>query len=279
MGFSNYHTHTQFCDGANPPEEYIIAAIDWGMSAIGFSAHSPLPFENNYSIKESRLLEYRSAISELKEKYKEEINIFLSFEYDYVPGISESCESLKQLLKPDYIIASVHLVRNPIKEELWFIDGPDTNYISGLENIFNNNIEKAVTCYYKQIQEMVCSVKPDIVGHLDKIKMNNKNRFFTEDEKWYRQIVSETLHVIAETGSIVEVNTRGIYKKRSKSLFPGNFILEEILQKKIPILVSADAHAPAEVCMHYPETIEILRKIGFKSIKKLEPSGWKDELI
>ena len=74
-----------------------------------------------------------------------------------------------------------------ITDELWFIDGPDKNYVIGIENIFNNDIKKAVTNYYRQIQEMVITQKPDIIGHLDKIKMNNKARFFSEDEKWYKE--------------------------------------------------------------------------------------------
>lgn len=279
MSFSNYHTHTHYCDGAREPEAYIISAIENKMDAIGFSAHSPLPFENNYSIKRSRLLDYKTEINNLKEKYKDKIPVFLSFEYDYVPGISDNCQELISVLKPDYIISSVHLVKKPGFDELWFIDGPDTNYISGLQNIFNNDIQSAITCYYKQIQEMVVKIKPDIVGHFDKIKMNNNKRFFNEDENWYKELIIETLDIIAQTNSIVEVNTRGIYKKRSESLFPGNFVLEEMLHKNIPITISADAHAPEEVCSFYPETIEILKQTGFTTIKKFKEMNWVDTSI
>ena len=37
---SNYHTHTVFSDGANTPEEMVLAAIDLGLESIGFSDHS-----------------------------------------------------------------------------------------------------------------------------------------------------------------------------------------------------------------------------------------------
>jgi len=46
------------------------------------------------------------------------------------------------------------------------IDGPDiTIYDNGLKEIFSGDARKAVTAYYRQIQEMIVTQKPDIVGH------------------------------------------------------------------------------------------------------------------
>ena len=67
---------------------------------------------------------------------------------------------------------------------------------------------------------MVETECPDVVGHLDKIKMQNVNgKFFKEEEKWYQEAVIKTLKTIAEKGVIVEVNTRGVYKKATADLF------------------------------------------------------------
>ncbi|HNY08086.1 MAG TPA: hypothetical protein PKL64_08335, partial [Bacteroidales bacterium] len=112
-----------------------------------------------------------------------------------------------------------------------------------------------------------------------KIKMHNQNRYFTEDEKWYCQLVSETIELIAERRLIVEVNTRGIYKKRSDALFPGNDILEQLYQRNIPIIISSDAHQPAEIANCFEQAAGILRSIGFKSQMKLTADGWISESL
>ena len=126
---------------------------------------------------------------------------------------------------------------------------------------------------------MIETQRFDVVGHMDKIKMHNQNRYFTEDEKWYRQLVSETIELIAERRLIVEVNTRGIYKKRSDALFPGNDILEQLYQRNIPIIISSDAHQPAEIANYFKQAAGILRSIGFKSQMKLTADGWKSESL
>ena len=38
---TSFHTHTTFCDGKNTPEEMVVAAIEKGFVALGFSTHSP----------------------------------------------------------------------------------------------------------------------------------------------------------------------------------------------------------------------------------------------
>ena len=119
-----------------------------------------------------------------------------------------------------------------------------------------------------------CQAKPDVVGHLDKIRMHNHGRYFSESDPYYISLVNETLNLVKNAGSIVEVNTRGIYKKRSDSLFPGIPILKTIFRLGIPVIISSDAHKPHELDGYFSETKEILKGIGFKTQMQLGPSGW-----
>jgi len=279
MNYFNYHTHTFFCDGNNTPEAFVREAIRKKMTAIGFSSHSPLPFNNDYCINENKLEEYKTEIKNLQKKYKDSIYIFLSLEFDYVPGITKNFDILKKQLGLDYTIGSVHLVKSKSSDALWFIDGPNINYTNGLSHIFNNNIKLAVESYYSQIQEMIITQKPDIIGHIDKVKMNNKERFFSEEETWYKKLAKKTLEVTAKTNCIIEVNTRGIYKKKCESLYPGIFLLEEIYKMNIPITLSSDAHSPEELTAYFPETISILKDIGFQKLKYFTSNGWIDQAI
>ena len=279
MRYSNYHTHTLYCDGSDTPELYIREAINRKMSAIGFSSHAPLPFENTYAIRENMLEEYKTEIRSLQKKHLGEINVFFGLEVDYIPGVMMDFKKLQKKHALDYIIGSVHLVKEKKSGDLWFIDGPDTHYTQGLMNIFHNDIKLAVHRYYEQVSEMISIEKPTIVGHIDKVKMNNKERFFSEDESWYKDLLKQTLKIASTAGCIIEVNTRGIYKKRSPSLYPGIEALEEIYRLKIPITINSDAHKPNELTLFFPETVTILKDIGFRKIKYFTGKEWKDQAI
>lgn len=281
MKLFNHHTHSFFCDGSDHPEIYVKAALKAGFHTLGFSSHAPVPFKNNFAIREEEeLKKYVEIIRGLKHQYKGQIDIFLALEFDYIPGLSDGFNHLKNSCGLDYTIGSVHLVKNDNDRPLWFIDGPKReSYERGLKDIFDGNIREAVTAYYKQVNRMISLEKPDIIGHLDKIKMHNKNEFFNEDEKWYRDLIMETIGIIHQSGSIVEVNTRGIYKKRCDDLFPGIFILGELKKRKIPITLSSDAHRPEEIDGFYPETVKILKDLGFDCLMCFSPTGWKGQAL
>ena len=279
--FFNHHTHNRFCDGAGEPEDYILAALDRDFHTLGFSSHAPVPFKNNFAIAgEAQLLDYCSVIRELQKKYAGRINVFLGLELDFISGISEDFREIKDRCGLDYTIGSVHLVRNGNSDGLWFIDGPKVeSYDSGLMEIFGGDVRAAVTAYYKQVNEMVVTQKPDIIGHFDKVKMHNKGRYFSEDEPWYRKLVMELLETLEQSGVIIEINTRGIYKKRCMDLYPGVWILKEIKRKGLPVTLSSDAHRPDEINGHYKETLDILKNIGFRDLLYLSPDGWKEQAI
>ncbi len=89
----------------------------------------------------------------------------------------------------------------------------------------------------------------------------------------------DLLETIKQAGSIIEVNTRGIYKKRCDELYPGRWILKEIREKGLPVTLSSDAHRPEEIDGYYAETLEILRDIGFKNLVYYDERGWEEQNI
>jgi len=292
--YANFHTHTRFSDGSDEPIRYVEKALSLGMKSLGFSDHSPLPFENTFALRPENMQEYCDTILELKNRYAMGdgryaiknsscnlypascIRIFLGLEVDYIPGMGASFSYYQENYPLDYLIGSVHLVRNPFSDDLWFIDGHDpASWDGGLNKLFGGDIRKGVAAYYQQINEMLSTRKMDIVGHLDKIKMHNRGRFFSDEDTWYQKLVAETLELVKQEGVIVEVNTRGLYKKRSDSLFPGTAILKKIFDMKIPVMISSDAHKPSEIAMLFGETATWLYQIGFRELMELGHSGWE----
>ena len=260
----NFHSHTNYCDGSAEPELYVVEAIRQGFKAYGFSAHSPIPIPNNFALTDETIRPYCNEIERLKEKYKGQIDIFLGMEADFISGLSTPFNDFRTQFNLDYIIGSVHIVKS-LEGDTWFIDGPvRESYDDGLKRFFNDDIRLAVTSFYHQTNRMLETEHFEIIGHFDKITMHNQNRFFTSVEQWYRDLVLETIAVIKEKGVVVEINSRGLYKKRSADFFPETFILKHLHDNKIPVMINSDAHAPHEISLLCHEAVVALKKAGFK---------------
>ncbi len=268
--------HSKFSDGACVPEDYIVEAIRQQFKGLGFSEHSVLPFSNSFALKNE--VEYCAEVDRLRNKYNKQINLYISLEADFIPGMSESMSSLKKRLDLDYIIGSVHLVREFADSlDLWFIDGPLVQtYDDGINNIYGGNAKKAVTAYWQQVNQMIMEEQFDLIGHLDKIKMHNKGRWFNEDDRWYLSLVNETIDLIKEKRILVEINTRGKYKKRSETFFPGDYILKRLKDAGIGIVISSDAHHPSEISLCFDEAIKTLKGIGYRSSFIFEKKEWRE---
>lgn len=284
MKLVNLHTHTRHSDGSDEPVKYIEEALRQGFETLGFSDHSPVPFPNNFAIKNEgpALDDYCQSILVLKKNYSSgsdplgHLDILLGLELDYIPGITFPGRFYREKYPIGYIIGSVHLVKNE-EGKLWFIDGPKREiYDQGLKELFGSDIRKAVTTYFRQEQEMIQNERPDIIGHMDKIKMHNQGRFFSEDEPWYTVLVDETLSLVKDAGSVVEVNTRGIYKKRSDSLFPGPEILKKLYNMKVPVCLTSDAHRPEELSLYFKDAREILKSVGYRTQLNLKKNAWEE---
>lgn len=274
MQLFNLHTHSNFSDGKANAEDVVIEAVNQGLKVLGFSDHSPVPFENTFAIKNDNVNNYITTIKSLKEKYQDKIDIYCSMEMDFIPGIIKDFKKTKEELGLDYMIGSVHLVGNNI-EKLWFIDGSKVEtYDEGLNNYFNGDIKKGVKTFFYQYNEMIETEVFDIVGHLDKIKMHNRNRYFLEEDKWYRDLLMETLTLIKEKSLIVEVNTRGIYKKRSTDFYPSAWILPIMRELNIPVVISSDAHLPNELTLCFKEAEDALKAAGYKETMCFQNGGF-----
>lgn len=117
----------------------------------------------------------------------------------------------------------------------------------------------------------------DILGHFDKIKMHNADRFFSDEDKWYCDLLDETLELIKNKNLIVEINTRGIYKKRSNKLFPDGYALKKVKKLGLPIIISSDAHKPDEINSLFAFTVDYLQKLGFKEMMSFIEGFWETQ--
>lgn len=278
MSFSNFHTHCYFCDGTGDPEEYVKKAIEFKFSDLGFSSHAPLPFPNSWTMEKNNFYEYCNKINSLKLKYKNEINIYLGLEVDYIEDlISPTDEKFASL---DYTIGSVHMLKDIKTGEFLAVDGDEDEYIKLITSAFDNDVKKFVHAYYTQIRNMVSNKTPSIVGHLDLIKKHNKNnKYFNENESWYKDEILNTLKVISENKTILELNTGGKVRGYTDDFYPSNWILTECRHLDIPIILNSDAHNPQYINAYFSDATILLKNSNYLKQRILHNEVWQDVLL
>lgn len=277
---ANHHTHTLFSDGHAEPEAYVRQAILNHFDILGFTEHSPLPFENSFSFRMEQRENYIAQIKALKGNYADKLHICLGMEMDYIPGMSEDFAGIRELFGLDYQLGAVHLVYAGDDKPLWFTDGPShVTYDQGLYELFWGDIRAAVGAYFRQMNQMISTQKFEVIAHFDKIKMHNRGRYFQEDEAWYVDHLQETIHLIKEKNLIVEVNTRGIYKKRSDTTYPGPALLKIIRQLDIPVMINSDAHLPEELEGAFEAATALLKEAGIRETVYFDKGKWKFQAL
>ena len=270
----NSHVHSTASDGKLAPEGVIKEAVSEGVGYICFCDHYKRPPELRKRKGRPELnFDYEGYVKEialLAEKYKGEIEVGFGTEMDWFDEFENwtACEIERYGNRYDLVIGSIHYLK--IDGEYFPIDfSPET-----WEEISERfGMRVFVEEYYKQVRAMIESGLFDCVGHFDLIKINNEgSKFFCEEDDWYRDEVLRTLDVASEAGICIEVNTHG-FKKKIREQYPSEWILVEAKKRNIPVTTSSDAHWSGEISNRLVEMVEILKKIGYKSIVKFRGHG------
>ena len=272
MNWTNYHTHTLYCDGECTVEEHARQAVENQMLAIGFSSHAPVPFETNWHVKQGDLKAYFQDIKHAKATYPQ-VQIYTGLEVDFIPDVIGPGDF--EAYKLDVIVGSVHYIGQYADGEYFCMDFTAEELARGLREVYAGDVQAMVQAYYERVQMMVRYDPPDIIGHLDLIKKLNKdNRFFDETQSWYKEIVKETIEVISNSSCIVEVNTRGFYQGKTEEFYPSKWILEMCFAKNIPVTISSDAHHFTELENNFSEAAELLLNIGYQEVAIYNQNKW-----
>jgi histidinol-phosphatase (PHP family) len=264
MLWTNYHSHTHYCDGKGSVKDYTQTAFEKGMSIYGISSHNPLPNSAEWGMKSGDFDSYLNDINAAKNAYQGQLEVLAGMEIDYFPFIKKPSQWIDHL---DYWIGSIHFIDKFEDGKDWEIDGATSLFKKGYEEIFSSDIQSVVERYYDLTIEMIEKWQPPILGHLDKIKIHNrKEPFFDESEKWYMDKVEEVLAAAKTHKTVIEVNTRGLYKGVTSQPYPSYHILEMIKENEIPIMLNSDSHHTREMYEEFSNVARELRKIGFRRL-------------
>jgi len=238
------HNHTTRCNHAEGTvDEYVQRAIELGIDIYGFSEHAPMDFDENYRLPFNEVDSYFNDVLTAKERYKDDIEILLGYEVDYLEGHMD-----ERVLnaKVDYLIGSVHFL------DKWSFDNPE--FIGGWKS---RDIDEIWKAYFEATEKMAKMGAFDIVGHLDLIKV-----FKYLPTKDVRLLAKDVLKAIKKSNMVLELNSAGL-RKPIGEIYPSKSILEEAYALDIPITFSSDAHSVKQVGFEYEQTKALAKAVGY----------------
>ena len=263
MTLSTYHSHTNLCDGKNTPEEMVLAAVKLGCREIGFSGHGYCVGDEEWCIPSlERLEEYKKEIIRLKEKYKNEIKIYLGIEYDYF------CDFPTDDF--DYVIGAVHTV---VKDgaRLSVDGGTVADQKAQLEKYYGGDFLAYARDYYSLVSDLYRKTKCDIIAHFDLVsKYNEKGEFFCENDERYKEIALCACDELLKTPVTFEINTGAMHRGYRTQPYPADFIIERIKNANKRVIINSDSHSCDTITFAYDFVKEKLNFLGCGYYTSLE---------
>ena len=245
MNYSNYHTHTIFCDGADSPEELVLEAIHLGCPEIGFSGHSFLK-EDSGSMSPKDTQAYCAEVRRLKTVYFGRINILLGIELDYYSELPRDEHF-------DYVIGAVHYVK---KDGLMLaVDESRDGFLQTVRDVYWGDYYGFAEDYYREVADLHNKTCCDIIAHFDLIaKYNEGNSLFDTGHPRYVAAATAALDSLMNSHSILEINTGAIARGYRSEAYPERWILGRWLDAGKPVILSSDCHDRRQLLFGFPQT-------------------------
>jgi len=267
----------QFCQHASDTlEDIILAYIDKGFSWVGITEHMP-PAEDRWRYRDeqdaglsarflhNRFADYVRECRRMQDKYRSAIRVFVGMETETYPGATECIHELLSEFPIDYIVGSVHHV-----DGINF-DGSPTDYETAVNTA--GGIIPLYSRYFDIQYEMIRDQKPEVVGHLDLVRLFDPAYPDHLSHPDIRQRIQRNLSLIADLGLILDVNVRALVKGAAEP-YPVRWILEEARDLGISAVPGDDSHGIDTVGLHIDKAIDIISELGFDTVWK-SPTGEK----
>ncbi len=239
----NYHTHTYRCGHAKnyQDEEYVKSAINNNIKILGFSDHAPFKniIHKGMRMDFNEFDDYLTSIQNLKEKYKDKINIILGLEIEYLEGYESYYDELFSKYKLNYLILGQHLTYDNNFEPSYYFKKEKDNH-KEIERYSDDLIKGMKTKYFSY----VCH--PDLF-------LINSTYFGTFE----REITYKICKAAKELNIPLEININGFISNREYPSIDFFKIAKELGNK---FIFGIDAHNPIQLENIPYEGLEIFLK-------------------
>jgi histidinol-phosphatase (PHP family) len=250
-------------------ERYREVAHERGIAELGVSEHI-YRFQQALDIWRHPFWEAnaRDDIDAYCQFVREDTDLKLGIEADFVPGGEDRMANLLERCELDYVVGSVHFIREHS------IDMDDFSIWGRGESP-----ERIWRAYFQTLGEAARSGLFDILAHPDLVKVwgsaHPERPLPAGDPRRYYELAIDG---IAESGIAVEVSTAGL-RKRAQELYPAPAFLQMCLEAGAPVALSSDAHRPQDVGADYAQALALLEELGVGELSVFERRARRPEPI
>lgn len=243
------HMHTEFStDSETRVEDQVEQAIRLGMNHICITDHMDMDYPGGeFQLDTDRYVE---KILEVKEKYKDKIDISLGVEVGLQEHLKDRLNKYIESYPFDFVIGSMHLIygEDPYDKQIFRRVGDEAAYREYFRATLSN-VKDAPA-----IQTL---------GHLDYVV-----RYGLEKEKKYSyakfsQEIDEILKCLIEKGIALEVNTAGLRILSFTNPHPDVIRRYRELGGEM-ITIGSDGHTPDVLGYGFSEIPELVKSCGFR---------------
>lgn len=251
---TDYHVHTFRCGHAGgETRAYVEAALARGLAEIAITDHVPLYFlpgddpAPSLAMTRSEMPEYVAEVRALGEEFRGRIDVLLGIEADYAEGHEAALAELLAFHDWDVVLGSVHWVAGD------WIDAPGAekrHEIEGTETLWRE---------YFRLMERACATGLfDVMTHFDLPKKFGHRRPPALEAEEARAV-----EAARAAGVAIEISSAGLRKAVGEE-YPSPPLLRRLVTAGVPVVLSSDAHAPAEVAWGRDQILAAARAAGVR---------------
>lgn len=273
---TDYHVHLRPDGPGTPPDAYFTpanaeryreAASERGIAELGVAEHV-YRFTAALDVWEHPF--WRTHAGDDIDAYcgfvREETDLRLGIEADYVAGREDRMANLLDGRDWDFVVGSVHFLRDrSLDTEEYSVWGA------------GESPEKVWRRYFETVAEAARTGLYDVMAHPDLVKVWGRNAPRPDGD--LRRYYEPAVEAFAETGVAVEVSTAG-WRKPVGEQYPSRPLLEMLVDAGCPLALSSDAHQPDHLGFEYERAVELLTEAGVREIavfdrraRRMEPLG------
>ena len=248
---SDCHLHTEFsADSEAPVREMIEEAIKKGLDAICFTDHDDYGFEAEGIGALKNPAEYIHTLQELREEYRDKIEIRIGVEIGMQPHLGVHFKELVRDNPFDFVIGSTHIV-----------DGKDPYFGEMFDEMSDEEVYRHTFLHMAECMREVPDF--DVVGHMDYIVRYGTKKTKSFSSTRLSDEIDEVLKTAVEMGKGIEINSVGL--KYLGYCHPHKDILKRFRELGGEILtIGSDAHQPEYIAYRFPEVLEVIESCGYK---------------
>ncbi|MBR3423410.1 MAG: histidinol-phosphatase [Clostridia bacterium] len=248
---ANYHTHSKYCRHASgETEDYANAAVEAGLSTLGFSDHTPYPFPDGYysgfRMFPGEMKDYISDVLRCREKFADKLEIKLGYEVEYYPRHFGALIKTLAASECDNLILGQHFTKNEYDGEY---SGDRSDDVLKLKTYVDQVSEALETGLFS------CLCHPELIH-------------FTGPDEIYEEQMTRLVEAAIKTDTPLEINLRGL---KFRAQYPDERFMDIAAPLGAEFIIGVDAHDPRDLLPgeEHEQAIDLAKKHGLCLIDRM----------